>query len=101
MEISDARSRGGRTRRAEENGWPSGCQTSEIGPHSMSSLNPEKEKTKIATWRRDRGALLTAQTMETKTCARCKETLPKNQENFPHGSSWCTKCCPVSDSDSD
>ena len=89
---------GGSTRRAEENG-PRDAKPVEIGSHSTSSLNPEK--TNIATWRRDRGALLTAQTMETKTCARCKETLPKNQENFPHGSSWCTKCCPVSDSDSD
>jgi formylmethanofuran dehydrogenase subunit E len=68
---------------------------------TLDEQSESRKKTNIATWRRDRGALLTAQTMETKTCARCKETLPKNQENFPHGSSWCTKCCPVSDSDSD
>lgn len=41
------------------------------------------------------------QTMETKTCQRCKLELENNQVNFPHGASWCTKCCPVSDSDSD
>lgn len=101
MGISDAHSRGRRTRRAEENalGTPNKRNRDSEGYRAEVRVSL---KTNIAT--RPPGtdsALLAAPTMETKTCARCKTTLPKNQENFPHGSSWCTKCCPVSDSDSD
>ena len=37
----------------------------------------------------------------TKVCARCHVEKALNEDNYPHGSSWCTVCCPVPDSDED
>lgn len=100
MGISDAHSRGRRTRRAEENalGTPNKRNRDSEG-YRAKCVSVRKLTSRLVL--RNDSALLAAPTMETKTCARCKTTLPKNQENFPHGSSWCTKCCPVTDSDSD
>ena len=92
--------RGGVGPAAPGKGMPSARQTSEIVTRKIDRNCVTRSETNIMTSSEGTdSALLATDDGDEDPHARCK-TMPKNQENFPHGSSWCTKCCPVTDSDS-